>query len=255
MSSWPSATGRSSSRNRRTGRCSEPVCGSETKPRPAARARSARRRTDGVGYRSSARAWQATPRPRRSWSIIASASIAVVRSAGSPASSTSIATREPVDAARRHAQARRARRRRGRCARSTGFRPPRRPRAGSPPRTARRRRGRGAGLVLREGHDMEVDEVAILLPDRQHRRHPLQAGRGVDVDERLHVQHAVEHGLVEGAPYVGDDPRTVVALLDDGGVPDDGAHRLAHAVRGVRTRAPRRRPSATCRPCRGAGGR
>ena len=62
-------------------------------------ARPASRSMDGSAYWPTARAWQATPLPTRSWRSIASASIAVVRSDGSPASSTSMATRRPVRAA------------------------------------------------------------------------------------------------------------------------------------------------------------
>ena len=55
----------------------------------------------------------------------------------------------------------------------------------------------------------------------EHGVHALQPRRGVDVGEGLHVQHAVAHRLVEGAPDVRHDPRAVVVLLDRRGVADD----------------------------------
>ena len=253
MSSWPSATGRSSSRSSRTGRCSGPVCGSETNPSPARpgevgqpdhRRRRVRGRARGHGRR------------RRGPQAVVDHRLGQHR--GGPQRRISRIVDEHRDSRTGgRGEAARPRNVLGgvarRCARSTGFRRPRRPRAGSPPRTARRPRGRGAGRPAgrprpggRRGRGTP--------PDRQHRRHPLQAGRGVDVDERLHVQHAVEHRLVEGAPYVRDDPRTVVVLLD--AEASRTMERIASPMPSrCTTRAPRRRPSATCRPCRGAGGR
>ncbi len=233
MSSWPSATGRSSSRNSRTGRCSGPVCGSETKPSPAARARSTqpddrrgRVRREGprvAGHSSSLQAvldhrlGQHRGRAqRRVARVVDQHRHPRARRGGEPAGplhvlrGVAVGELDPGDPADH---------------------------VGAQPHgllAQLRRPGVPEQPVLREGDDLEVDQVAVLLPDLQHGRHALQPGGGVDVDERLHVEHAVEDREVERAAYVRRDPGPVVVLLDRRRVAHDRAHRLAHLAGRVR---------------------
>ncbi|MET3314084.1 hypothetical protein ABIF41_005925 [Bradyrhizobium japonicum] len=83
--------------------------------------------------------------------------------------------------------------------------------------------------VLRECHDLNVDDAAKLLADREQRLDALQPGLGVDVGEGADVEVAVERGERHRAPCVRDDPgRVVVALHRCGEI--DRLRRLAHAA-------------------------
>ena len=86
----------------RTGRCSGPVCGSLTKPRPARLARPARRSSEGRGVQPDGAGVVGDTAADQSVLEHRVASISVVRRPGSPVSSTSIATRRPCGGGSAH---------------------------------------------------------------------------------------------------------------------------------------------------------
>jgi hypothetical protein len=56
--------------------------------------------------------------------------------------------------------------------------------------------GRAGDAALREGDDLDADEIAEALADRQHGLEVLEAELVVDVDMAAHVQRAARHHLL-----------------------------------------------------------
>ena len=232
MSSCPSATRSPSAVSSRTGRCSEPVCGSETKPSPARRARPARRSSVGRGVQAQ--------RP------------GVVGDAPADQPVLEQGRRQHLGGAQRRVAGVVDQHRDpasglgGQCAHPayvlTGIGV-----GVLDPRDATHHVGAeldrladqllGAGVaqqaVLREGDDLEVDHTPELLAQRQQRDHALQPGLGVDVGEGQHVPDAVSHRLEDRPPGVRLDPAAVVVRLHRRGQLDRG-ERGGHVAGGVR---------------------
>ncbi len=90
----------------------------------------------------------------------------------------------------------------------------------------------GAGLahdaILREGHDLHVDDAAKLVAHLEQRVDPLEPGLAVDIGKGADVQIAVQRGQRNRAPRVLCNPPLGIGRLDVAGGLDRG-HRFAHA--------------------------
>ena len=108
--------------------------------------------------------------------------------------------------------------------------------------------------VLREGDHGHVDPAPELFPGGEHRPDADQPGRGVDVGERLHVQHAVALAVGQRLADVrGAASRRGSAASPRGRGRCRGPSRPCR--RPCTPAARRRRSAAACAPCPGAGGR
>ena len=246
MSSCPSATSTPRASARSTG-ATEPVCGSLTSPSRTSRAssRTAVCRADlvvaeGAGVtrhgRGPAARGGAWPRRACGW----------CRSAGSGASSVSMATRRPSRTASAQAHST--------CASWSAVVASIH---GMPPTTFGAeamacldqlgRPGVAQHAVLGEGDDVDVHPAA-----RSSSRGGLhgpaadQPRRGVGVGERLHMQDAVAQAVGQRLADRGQQCLDAVVLLDRAGEVD-APRRVGHAVGRVRLAAPRRRCSGRVR--------
>jgi hypothetical protein len=89
----------------------------------------------------------------------------------------------------------------------------------------------GAGIsnyaVLREGDDLNLDPIPVLLSGHEERLDAFQPALGIHVGEGANVCVAVLNRQVRGPSDILDNPRFIVVLFHPGGLLD-GGHGAAH---------------------------